>query len=39
MAIATAVKFAAIKVEPGKIAETRRLFVELGMGLAENRYL
>jgi hypothetical protein len=36
--VATAVKFAAIKVEPAKIAETQRLFVELGIGLAEGRY-
>jgi hypothetical protein len=36
--VATAVKFAAIKVEPARIAETRRLFVELGIGLAEGRY-
>ncbi|HLM98321.1 MAG TPA: hypothetical protein VK335_03510 [Bryobacteraceae bacterium] len=36
--VATAVKFAAIKAEPARIAETRRLFVELGIGLAEGRY-
>jgi hypothetical protein len=36
--VATAVKFAAIKVEPARIAETRRLFVALGIGLAEGRY-
>jgi len=36
--VATAVKFAAIRVEPAKIAETQRLFVELGIGLAEGRY-
>ncbi len=39
MAVATAVKFAAIRVEPAKINETRRLFVELAVGLAEGRYL
>ena len=39
MAVATAVKFAAIKVEPAKMADTRRLFVELGIGVAEGRYL
>ena len=36
--VATAVKFAAIKVEAARIAETQRLFVELGIGLAEGRY-
>jgi hypothetical protein len=39
MAVATAVKFAAVKVEPAKIAGTQRLFVELGVGVAEGRYL
>ena len=39
MAVATAVKFAAIKVEPIRIADTQRLFVELGMAVAEGRYL
>jgi hypothetical protein len=38
-AVATAVKFAAIKVEPARIADTQRLFVELGMAMAEGRYL
>ena len=38
-AIATAVKFAAIRVEPVKINETRRLFVELAVGMADGRYL
>lgn len=38
-ASATAVKFAAIKVEPARIADTQRLFVELGMAVAEGRYL
>jgi hypothetical protein len=39
MAVAAAVKFAAIKVEPVRIADTQRLFVELGMAVAEGRYL
>jgi hypothetical protein len=39
MAVATGVKFAAVKVEPAKIAGTQRLFVELGIGLAESHYL
>lgn len=38
-AVSTAVKFAAVKVEPARIADTRRLFVELGIGVAEGRYL
>lgn len=38
-AVATAVKFAAIKVEPAESAGIRRLFVELGIGVAEGRYL
>jgi hypothetical protein len=38
-AVATAVKFAGIKVEPARIADTQRLFVELGMAIAEGRYL
>lgn len=36
--LAAAVKFAAIKAEPSRIAETQRLFVELGIRLAEGRY-
>ncbi len=36
--VAAAMKFAAIKVEPSRITETQRLFVELGMRLAEGRY-
>jgi hypothetical protein len=39
MAVATAVKFAAIKVEPVRIPDTQRLFVELGIAVAEGRYL
>jgi hypothetical protein len=39
MAVAAAVKFAAIKVEPARIPDTQRLFVELGMAVAEGRYL
>jgi len=39
LAVATAVKFAAIKVEPVRIPDTQRLFVELGMAVAEGRYL
>jgi hypothetical protein len=37
MAVATAIKFAAVKVEPHRMVETRRLFVELGIGVAEGR--
>lgn len=37
-AVATAVKLAAVKVQPVKIAGTQRLFVELGIGVAEGRY-
>lgn len=36
--VAAAIKFAAIKVEPSRIADTQRLFVELGMRLAEGHY-
>lgn len=36
--VATAIKFATIKVESAKMTETQRLFVELGIGLAEGRY-
>jgi hypothetical protein len=35
--VAVAVKFAAVKVEPARIFETQRLFVELGISLAEGR--
>jgi len=35
--VAAAVKFAAIKVEPARITDTQRLFVELGIGVAEGR--
>jgi hypothetical protein len=38
-AVATAINFAAIKVDPAKIVGTRVLFVELGIGVAEGRYL
>jgi hypothetical protein len=35
--VAVAVKFATVKVEPARIFETQRLFVELGISLAEGR--
>jgi hypothetical protein len=35
--VAVAVKFAAIKVEPARITDTQRLFIELGIGVAEGR--
>jgi len=38
-AVATAIKFAAVKVEPNKIVGTQRLFVELGVEVAEGRHL
>lgn len=37
-AVANAVKLASTKAEPAKIAETQRLFLELGMGVSEGRY-
>jgi hypothetical protein len=37
--VATAVKLASIKREPVKIADTQRLFVELGIGIAEGRFM
>ena len=39
LAVAAAVKFTAVKVEPPRIPDTQRLFVELGMAVAEGRYL
>jgi uncharacterized protein DUF6931 len=38
-AVATAIKFAAVKVEPSKIVGTQRLFVDLGVEVAEGRHL
>jgi hypothetical protein len=38
-AVAGAVKLAAIKVDPVKIVDTYRLFVELGIGVAEGRFV
>jgi hypothetical protein len=38
-AVAGAIKLASIKGDPVKIAETQRLFVELGIGVAEGRFL
>jgi hypothetical protein len=38
-AAATAVKLASIKSEPIKLADTQRLYVELGIGVAEGRFL
>jgi hypothetical protein len=37
-AVATAIKFAATKVEPQRMVKTRQQFVELGIGVAEGRY-
>ena len=37
-AVANAVKTATIKGEPARIADTQRLFVELGIGVAEGRF-
>jgi hypothetical protein len=36
--VAMAVKLASVKVDPAKIADTQRLFVELGVGVAEGRF-
>jgi hypothetical protein len=38
-AVATAVKLASIKAPPVKLLETQRAYVELGIGLAEGRYI
>jgi hypothetical protein len=38
-AVAGAILLAAAKAEPVKIADTRRLFVELGVGVAEGRFV
>ena len=38
-AVATAIKFATVKVEPSKMVGTQRLFVELGVEIAEGRHL
>jgi hypothetical protein len=38
-AVSTAVKLASIKSDPIKIAATQRSFVELGIGVAEGRFL
>lgn len=37
-AVANAVKLATIKGDPARIADTQRLFVELGIGVAEGRF-
>lgn len=37
-AVATAVKLSSIRCEPARIADTQRLFVELGAGVAEGRF-
>lgn len=37
-AVATAVKLASTKEDPAKIAETQRLFLELGVGVGEGRF-
>jgi hypothetical protein len=38
-AVAGAVKFASIKVDPVKITDTQRLFIELGIGVAEGQFV
>lgn len=38
-AVAGAVMLAAVKAEPTKVIETQRLFVELGVGVAEGRFV
>jgi hypothetical protein len=38
-AVAKAVKLASVKSDPGKIADTQRLFGELGIGVAEGRFV
>jgi Family of unknown function (DUF6931) len=38
-AVAQAVKIASIKVPPAKITDTQRALVELGIGIAEGRYI
>jgi hypothetical protein len=38
-AVARATKLASTQVEPIRIAETQRLFVELGVGVAEGRFV
>lgn len=38
-AVAGAVKLASTKCDPAKIADTQRLFVELGLGVAEGRFV
>ena len=37
-AVANAVKVTATKGDPARIADTQRLFVELGIGVAEGRF-
>lgn len=37
--VATAVKLASIKAPPVKLLDTQRCFVELGIGMAEGRYI
>jgi hypothetical protein len=38
-AVARAVKLASVKVDPIKVADTQRLFMELGVGVAEGRFV
>jgi hypothetical protein len=38
-AVAGAVMLSAVKAEPSRIVETQRLFVELGIGVAEGRFV
>jgi hypothetical protein len=38
-AVATAVKLASIKSPPAKLLDTQRSYVELGIGMAEGRYI
>jgi hypothetical protein len=38
-AVARAIKLASTKAEPAKMVDTQRLFVELGIGIAEGRFV
>lgn len=38
LAVANAVKLATLKGDPARIADTQRLYVELGIGVAEGRF-
>jgi len=38
-AVSNSVKLSSIKSEPARIADTQRLLIELGLGIAEGRYM